>query len=83
LLLAEAVTPFIEKSAREAGYAATMPLAVPPRVLYRCIGALLQMARRKGNGRERPANRFRPRSRNGEVGLRMREPGTSGKPRLQ
>jgi hypothetical protein len=45
LLLAEAVTPYVADCARKAGYAAVAPLAVPSRVLYRCIRALLQLAR--------------------------------------
>jgi hypothetical protein len=42
LLLAEAVTPYVTKSARSAGYVAAIPAKVAPRLLYRWIGALLQ-----------------------------------------
>jgi hypothetical protein len=42
LLLAEAVTPYVAKSARNAGYVAAIPDDVPSRMLYRWIGALLQ-----------------------------------------
>src|SRR5215475_6046632 len=42
LLLAEAVTPYVAKSARNAGYVAAIPDDVPSRLLYRWIGALLQ-----------------------------------------
>jgi hypothetical protein len=42
LLLAEAVTPYVTKSARSSGYVAAIPAKVAPRLLYRWIGALLQ-----------------------------------------
>ena len=42
LLLVEAVTPYVAKSARNAGYVAAIPDDVPSRMLYRWIGALLQ-----------------------------------------
>jgi len=42
LLLVEAVTPYVTKSARTSGYVAAIPAKVAPRLLYRWIGALLQ-----------------------------------------
>jgi hypothetical protein len=42
LLLAEALTPYVTKSARSSRYVAAIPAKVPPRLLYRWIGALLQ-----------------------------------------
>jgi len=42
LLLVEAVTPYVTKSARSSGYMAAIPANVAPRMLYRWIGALLQ-----------------------------------------
>ena len=45
LLLADAVTHHVRSSARFAGYAAVAPFGLPSRMLYRCIGGLLQMAR--------------------------------------
>jgi hypothetical protein len=42
LLLVEAVTPHLTKSARSSGYLAAIPANVAPRLLYRWIGALLQ-----------------------------------------
>jgi hypothetical protein len=55
LLFAEAATPYVRRSAADAGYHAVVPIAVSSRMLYRCIGALLQAGRRQtgasGSGR--------------------------------
>ena len=83
LLLAEAVTHHVTNSARFAGYAAVAPLGLPPRMLYRCIGALLQIARGKAggavDGHKRPPP---PRTIRGIGPGRGEAPGTR-KPRLQ
>jgi hypothetical protein len=82
LLLAEAVTHHVTSSARFAGYAAVAPLGLPPRLLYRCIGGLLQIARGKGvaaGGRKPPPP---PRTIRGIETSRSEAPGTR-KPRLQ
>jgi len=42
LLMVEATTPYIRRSAGFAGFDAVIPEAVSFRMLYRCIGALLQ-----------------------------------------
>ena len=46
LLLAQVVTPYVSKSARRAGYVASVPADVSARLLYRWMGALLQKQRR-------------------------------------
>ena len=46
LLLAQVVTPYVTKSARRAGYVASVPADVSSRLLYRWMGALLQKQRR-------------------------------------
>ena len=46
LLLAQVVTPYVSKSARRAGYVASVPADVSSRLLYRWMGALLQKQRR-------------------------------------
>jgi hypothetical protein len=82
LLIAEAVTPYIRQAARHAGYNGVIPRGLPPRTLYRCIGALLQASRRvktargglKGAARQ-PAARFGVGARSGEA--------WTGKSRLQ
>jgi len=47
LLLAEAVTPYVKRCSRAAGYAGSVPIGLPPRLLYRAIGALLQASGRR------------------------------------
>src|SRR5262245_48420111 len=55
LLLAQVVTPYVTKSARRAGYVASVPADVSSRLLYRWMGALLQKQRRENtNERARP-----------------------------
>jgi hypothetical protein len=46
LLIADVVTPYIETSARNAGYTAVVPLLRGRSRLYRLISALLQKTRR-------------------------------------
>jgi hypothetical protein len=46
LLLAQVVTPYVNRSARRAGYVASVPADVSSRLLYRWMGALLQKQRR-------------------------------------
>ncbi len=46
LLLADAITPHLLKTAGRAGYVAAIPAGIAQRRLYRCIGALLQQSRR-------------------------------------
>ena len=82
LLLAEAVTHHVRSSARFAGYAAVAPIGLPPRMLYRCIGGLLQIARGKGGvagGRKPPPP---PRTIRG-IGTSRGEASGARKPRLQ
>ena len=83
LLIAEVVTPHVRQAARHAGYEAAIPLGLPPRMLYRCIGALLQASRRVKATRggltraaRHPAVRF-------GIGALGCDPAGTGKPRLQ
>jgi hypothetical protein len=46
LLLTQVVTPYVTRSARRAGYVASVPTDVSSRLLYRWMGALLQKQRR-------------------------------------
>jgi hypothetical protein len=46
LLLAQVVTPYVSRSAKRAGYVASVPADVSSRLLYRWMGALLQKQRR-------------------------------------
>lgn len=57
LLLAQVVTPYVTKSARRAGYVASVPADVSARLLYRWMGALLQKQRR---ARDSVSERARP-----------------------
>lgn len=57
LLLAQVVTPYVSKSARRAGYVASVPADVSSRLLYRWMGALLQKQRR---ARDSVGDRSRP-----------------------
>jgi len=47
LLVADVVTPYLAKAARNSGYFAAIEASLPPRLLYRCIRALLQRGRRQ------------------------------------
>jgi hypothetical protein len=83
LLLAEVVTPYIAACARKAGYSAVASLSVPPRVLYRCIRALLQLARQADAGGERaPSGSQTSRARR-SLGAIATVTAGSGKQRLQ
>jgi hypothetical protein len=62
LLFAEAATPYVRRSAADAGYHAVVPIAVSSRMLYRCIGALLQAGRPQSGASER-SHRLRVRTR--------------------
>lgn len=46
LLIADAITPHLLKTAGRAGYIAAIPAGIAQRRFYRCIGALLQQSRR-------------------------------------
>ena len=47
LLLADVVTPYVERCARGNGYMAAVPLDLPTRLLYRRVRALFQRPRRQ------------------------------------
>src|SRR5262245_55450934 len=55
LLLAQAVTPYVTRSARRAGYVASVPADVSSRLLYRWMGALLQKQRRAQDSSNEPS----------------------------
>lgn len=57
LLLAQVVTPYVNRSARRAGYVASVPADVSSRLLYRWMGALLQKQRQS---RDNMSERARP-----------------------
>jgi len=54
LMLVHTVTPYLRAAARRRGYLAAMPAAIPPRMLYRRIGAALQQRRAARRGRRTP-----------------------------
>jgi hypothetical protein len=83
LLLADAVTPHIKHCVRARGYVAAVPLALPPRILYRCLSALLQSARRAEPSRHRAGGGQRQAGRNRGLGGLSREAVATRKPRLQ
>jgi hypothetical protein len=58
LLLAQVITPYVARSARRAGYVASVPADVSSRLLYRWMGALLQKQRR---AQDSASERARPR----------------------
>jgi hypothetical protein len=58
LLLAQVITPYVSRSAKQAGYVASVPADVSSRLLYRWMGALLQKQRR---ARDNTNERGRPR----------------------
>jgi hypothetical protein len=60
LLLADVVTSYVATSAHQYGYAATAALHIPPRLLYRRIGGLLQQTR---SNRTRPSGRSKRQAR--------------------
>ena len=63
LLFADVATPYVRRAAACAGYHAVIPADVSARILYRCIGALLQAGgRTDGEGRT-PRRSLRARAR--------------------
>jgi hypothetical protein len=83
LLLAEAVTPYVAKSARNAGYVTVIPDDVPSRLLYRWIGALLQKQAQQ-HARSAATSRSRVEERPSEaVHAVAHEPSVGGKLKLQ
>ncbi|MGH6768831.1 MAG: hypothetical protein ACRECO_07410 [Xanthobacteraceae bacterium] len=85
LLLAEAVTPYVAACARRAGYSAVASLSVPPRILYRCIRALLQLARQgdRGDGCPPAGSQTSRVRRSGRLGTIATATAGPGKQRLQ
>jgi hypothetical protein len=63
LLLVEVATPYIRRAAANAGYHAAVPIALSFRMLYRCVGALLQAGRRPGGAGGGPGRILRARTR--------------------
>lgn len=51
LMVVPTVTPYLRKTARRCGYLAVVSAAIPPRMLYRRVGAALQ---RRRAARRRP-----------------------------
>jgi hypothetical protein len=83
LLLAEVVTPHIKSCVRAYGYAAAVPIGLSPRMLYRCLGALLQSARQGQPPRRRPGETRPQAARIRDLEGLSREAGAARKPRLQ
>ncbi|MBX9777897.1 MAG: hypothetical protein K2Y71_26250 [Xanthobacteraceae bacterium] len=69
LLFADAVTPYVRRAAANAGYHAVIPADVSARILYRCIGALLQAGYRPNRAGGKPRRSLRARTR-GVAGVR-------------
>jgi hypothetical protein len=84
LLFADVTTPYIRRAAANAGYHAVIPADVSSRILYRCIGALLQAGGRPEGAGSKPRRSLRARTR-GVGGIRALGGGFSsaGKPKLQ
>jgi hypothetical protein len=53
LMVVPTVTPHLRKAGRRCGYLATVPATIPPRMLYRRIGAALQRRRAASRRRRR------------------------------
>ena len=53
LMVAPVVTPHLRRTARRCGYLAAVPVTIPPRLLYRHLGAALQN-RRPARASSRP-----------------------------
>jgi hypothetical protein len=83
LLIAEVVTPYVRQAARQAGYDAAIPLGLPPRMLYRCVGALLQASRRVKATRGGPTGAARHPAVRFGLGVHGSDLAGTGKPRLQ
>jgi hypothetical protein len=84
LLFADATTPYIRRAAANAGYHAVIPADVSSRILYRCIGALLQAGAQTDGAGSKPRRSLRARMR-GVGGVRALggEFCGGGKPKLQ
>ncbi len=54
LLIVPAITPYSRKMARRGGYMTAVPAAIAPRMLYRRIGAALQLRRAAGRRQRMP-----------------------------
>ena len=54
LMVVPTVTPYLRKTARRRGYMAAVPAAIAPRMLYRRIGAALQLRRAASRRRRMP-----------------------------
>jgi hypothetical protein len=63
LLFADTATPYIRRAAANAGYHAVIPADVSSRILYRCIGALLQAGSRPGGAGGKSRRSLRTRTR--------------------
>jgi hypothetical protein len=83
LLLAQVVTPYVAKSARNAGYVAAIPDDVPSRLLYRWIGALLQKQAQQHARTAATERRRRVEERPDAVHAVAHETPASGKLKLQ
>ncbi len=59
LMVAPVITPHLRRTARQCGYLAAVAATLPPRMLYRRIGAALQ-GRRSARMNSRPAFRVAP-----------------------
>ena len=55
LMVVPTVTSYLRRTARRRGYLAAVPATIPPRMLYRRIGAVLQSRRAARRGRRRPS----------------------------
>jgi DNA-binding NtrC family response regulator len=54
LMVVPTITPYLRKTARRRGYMAAVPAAIAPRMLYRRIGAALQLRRAASRRRRMP-----------------------------
>ena len=54
LMVAPTVTPYLRKTARRNGYMMAVPVTIAPRMLYRRIGAALQLRRAASRRRRMP-----------------------------
>ena len=80
LLLAPVVTPYVSRSAKRAGYVASVPADVSSRLLYRWMGALLQKQRR---ARDNMGERGRPKVPLGDAMNTLHHDAWGGKFKLQ
>jgi hypothetical protein len=74
LIVAPVVTPHLRRTARRCGYLAAVPATIPPRMLYRRLGAALQ---RRRAGRASPRRLLR-----GMPPVGRSDPAVFGKPTL-